>query len=331
MSIAEIKALLQEHQSFIFTTHLGADGDGFGAELALSRYLRSLGKTVRVINPDPFDPRLGFLLQDGETIETFDPVETAAALDAADAILLLDVNTWSRLGTMGECVRACSTAKICIDHHKMGTETFEASWIEEDACATGQMIFDLLEDAGSELTKELAEPLYVSLLTDTGSFRFARTSPRVHHIAGRMIDVGVKPHEVYENLYEQQALHQVQLTGDILATMDTAVSGRLVWLKVTQDMLARRNASMDDTGDVVTYTIALAGVEVGILFKELTPGVTKASLRSKGNLDVNDFARTFGGGGHRHAAGIVFEDPFDVACAKLIDAVSAALEALPPR
>lgn len=329
MSRSEIQRLLEDGDVFVLTTHLGADGDGFGSQVALARHLRDAGKTVHIINPDAYDSRLGFLLRAGEAVETWDGSKHAKLLAEASAVLLVDVNTWSRLGSMASSIRDAAQRIGCIDHHLPGTDAFDVSWIDESACATGQMVFDLFEEAGWAMTGAIAEALYVALLTDTGSFRFARTSPRVHRIAARLLELGVHPQEVYEHLYEHMPLHQAQLTGDILSTMESAGGGRVIWQKVTREMLRKRGADMDDTAEVVNYTIAIHGVEVGILFKELEPGVTKASLRSKGTLDVNEFARTLGGGGHRHAAGIVLQEDFDDACARIVTAVCRALEELP--
>jgi len=324
-----IGAILEEGKRFLLTTHVSPDGDGFGAELAFLRYLRSLGKDVRVLNPEAHTSRLDFLLREEDRVEVFDEAAHGAWAREADALFLLDVNTLGRLGPMAPVVEGAHGKVVCIDHHLPGKDGFDVTYVSEAACATGELICDLMGEIGVEVTAEMAEPLYVCLLTDTGSFRFSKTSPRAHNIAARLLELGVRPQDVYENLYEGLSVSTVLLTGDVLSTLRTDCGGRLAWLVLTREMLLRRGANFDDVSDVINHTISLEGVEVGVLFKELGPGLTKASLRSKGRLNVNAFARRLGGGGHQHAAGIVLEEEFDEGCRRLLEALAEALKELP--
>jgi phosphoesterase RecJ-like protein len=230
---------------------------------------------------------------------------------------------------MATAVEEASGKVICIDHHLPGKDGFDVTYASEAACATGELVFDLMEEMGAEVTAEMAEPLYVCLLSDTGSFRFSKTGPRAHSIAARLLELGVRPQEVYEKLYEGLSLSTILLTGDVLSTLRTDCGGRLAWLLLTQEMLGRREANIDDVSDVINHTLSLEGVEVGVLFKELGPGLTKASLRSKGRLNVNAFARRLGGGGHQHAAGIVLEEEFVEGSEILLEALREALKDLP--
>lgn len=328
MNSEAIARKIQEGSSFLLTTHVSGDGDGLGAELAMLRLLRAMGKEVKILNPDQHDRRFDFLLEEGEEIEFYDPDRHSDLIDRTDFIILLDVSTYNRLGKLGEALAAAPIKKLCIDHHHPGNDSYDEAWIREDACATGLMVFELLVEQGWTLTRSIAEPLYVSLVTDTGSFHYARTTPEVHRMAALLVEQGVQPQDIFEKLYEQQSLSTVRLTGEILAGMQTACDGKVAWQKISQAMLANRNGAMEEIADVVNYTIALADCEVGIQFKELEPGMTKASLRSKGRVDVAAFARTLGGGGHRHAAGIVLEEEFDKGCDIVVSALLETMKGL---
>lgn len=323
-----IGALLERGDRFVLTTHVGPDGDGFGAELALGRHLLARGKQARVLNPDRHPACFDFLLRGTDSVDVFREEEHGAWVRQADAVVLLDVNSLARLGEMAPAVGAATGPVVCMDHHRAGTDEFPLSFIREEACATGQLIYEVIEGLGFEVSEDLAEPLYVSILTDTGSFRYSRTSPRVHRMAARLLELGVRPQHVFERIYENLTLPAVLLTGDILSTMRSDCGGRLTWAVLTRDMLRRRGAAPEDASDVVNYTIAVEGVEVGVLFRELGPARTKASLRSRGRLDVHRFARGLGGGGHQHAAGIVLEQPFEEGCRTVLVALRHALAEL---
>jgi phosphoesterase RecJ-like protein len=321
-----IRELILQGTSFVLCTHTGPDGDGIGSELVLLRYLRSLGKDVRIVNPDACPDELAFLVRPGEEMEIYDPAAHAGLLDEVDGVFFLDVNNPLRLGALRDVLEALRAPKVCVDHHPPGRNFFDLTYVREEACATAELLFELLEAMGHELTEEMAEPMYVALLTDTGSFRFAKTSAYTHRIAARLLELGVRPHEMYGQLYERLSPARVRLIGDILATLQVECDGKLAWVSLTEEMLARQGATLDDSQDVVNFTIALEGVLVGVLFKELGPGRMKASLRSKGQVDVNGFARGLGGGGHMHAAGIVLEHPFEEGRDRVLAALREALE-----
>ena len=158
---------------------------------------------------------------------------------------------------------------------------------------------------GGQVDRLAAQAAYVSLVTDTGYFRFSKTSPRCHEAAAEMLAAGVDPPKVYEEVYERNSAALLRLGGTALADLKQEEEGRLAWVSLTRDQVVRCRAEMEDTSDIVNDLLSIDGVRLAVLFKEMEGRKTKLSFRSKGGLDVNRLAARFGGGGHTNAAGAV--------------------------
>jgi bifunctional oligoribonuclease and PAP phosphatase NrnA len=301
-----LKPLLESSRTAALTTHVNPDGDGIGAEICLHGHLRGLGIEARIINTEPLPLRYRFLDPSGD-VEVFEAAAHDGFLRRADLIFMLDNSSVSRLGPLETAVRGSRATTICIDHHNVIEPFWKINIIDDEACATGELVFQIIKALGGRIDLREAQAAYVSLVTDTGYFRFSKTSPRCHQAAAEMLAAGVQPPLVYQQVYERSSPALVRLGGAALAGLKQDEGGQLAWVTLTLDQVLGCDAEKEDTSEVVNELLTIEGVRVAVLLKELPGGRTKISFRSKGDLDVNRLAAGFGGGGHRNAAGAVVE------------------------
>lgn len=296
------RSIFEEKTSFLLTTHINPDGDGIGSELALARYLKLLGKKVTILNHDPTPEVFRFLDHRGE-IELFDRESTSALSDQFEVICILDANQLDRVGSVGEFIRKSSALKICIDHHLDPEEFADLYLLDDTFASTGQIVYHIItKNRDSALPQEIVDPLYVAVMTDSGSFRFPKTDGPLHRVIAQLIDWGADPVSLYQQVYDQNTPHRIRLIGKMLANLETTNSGKVAYLIVTKEMFDETLTSEEDTDNVVNHTLTLKDVQIGLLFTELS-GVIKISFRSRGDIHVNELAKEFGGNGHKNAAG----------------------------
>lgn len=314
----------------LLTTHVNADGDGVGSEIALAAWLARRGAAPVIVNPTPFPDRFRFLLDD--TIRVLPPGEEADV----DLAVVLDTGEPSRIGKVGRRIKGRDV--VVIDHHPPSDAGFDtvAAVLEPSACATGELIYDLLRvadhgDAPGSWPPAVAAALYAAIITDTGSFRFANTTPRTHAIAGDLVRRGVDPEEMYRQIYATVPLRQLHVLRAALEHLDVDPELPISWISIPRDIIESLDVTADDLDGVVEYPRSVEGTEVALIFRETVEGGTKVSLRSNGAVDVNAIARRFGGGGHVKAAGAVVGKPLAAARDAVLAAVRDAVRALESR
>src|SRR6266571_255664 len=301
-----LKPLVDPARTAALITHVTPDGDGIGAELCLFSYLRSRGIETLIINTEPLPAKYRFLDPDGR-VEAFEHGRHEEYLRNADLIFMLDNSATSRMGPLEPAIRASRGTTICIDHHNVVEPFWKVNIIDPEACATGELVFQIIKAMGGRVDRNAAQAAYVSLVTDTGYFRFSKTSPRCHEAAAEMLAAGVRPPQVYEEVFERNSAALLRLGGVAMADLRQEEGGRLAWISLTREQVVRCQAETEDTSEIVNELLSIDGVRVGVLFKEMEGGRTKLSFRSKGDLDVNRLACRFGGGGHTNAAGAIVE------------------------
>ena len=308
-AIAALAAELRPGMRVALSTHVNADGDGCGSEAAVARLLGQMGVAVTIVNPTPWPQMFEFLLGDGLEERS---AEGAAALRDADAILVLDISDVKRLGGLADAVRRATVPKLVIDHH-VPSEEPPGSVVVADvtACATGELVFDFAQLQGLEITPAIARALYTALLTDTGGFRFSNTSPRCHAIAGQLLAAGIDPEEMYRRVYASVSLGKLRLLRDALDTLDTDAATGLAWITVPAGAMERYALQSEDLDGIVEHPRSIEGTRLALFFRDLGHGKVKVSFRSTGTVDVNVFARQFGGGGHAKAAGALVTGRLD--------------------
>ncbi|MBI1951959.1 MAG: bifunctional oligoribonuclease/PAP phosphatase NrnA [Acidobacteria bacterium] len=301
---SRLDPLIDRAKTAALITHVNPDGDGIGAEICLGRYLRTRGIEARIINTDPLAARYRFLDPDGR-VEIFDPARHDAFLRQSDLIFMLDNSATSRMGSLEPAVRGSRATTVCIDHHNVIEPFWQVNIVDPDACATGELVFQIIKLMGGAVDPIAAQAAYVSLVTDTGYFRFSKTSPRCHEAAAEMLAAGVNPPLVYAEVYERNTPALLRLGAAALADLRQEEGGRLAWITLTREQVLRCQAELEDTSDVVNDLLTIDGTRLAVLFKELDGGRIKLSFRSKGSVDVNRLAARFGGGGHTNAAGAI--------------------------
>ena len=301
-AIERIASVLSSVKSVALSTHMNSDGDGCGSEVAMGMLLAQRGVTVKVVNPTPWPALFDFLLLDsGVKDET---TRGSAALTSADALVVLDISDVKRLGGLADTVRAFTKPKVVIDHHVPSSDSpGETILADTAACATGELIYDLACTLDLEITPAIARALYIAMLTDTGGFRFSNTSPRCHAIAGELLNAGVDPEDMYVRVYASAPPGRIQLLGEVLSTLEFDLEIGLAWLSMGPGLLEKYDVRPEDLDGIVEHARSIAGTRMAIFFRDLGHGKVKISFRSTGVVDVNAFARQFGGGGHAKAAG----------------------------
>src|SRR5438874_1580641 len=302
-----VAAALREHDRFLVVTHENPDGDALGSLLALSLALRQLGKDAVMYLPGqtPLPQEYAFMPLDDLVRE---PPE-----DAAERVLLaVDCAKEDRIGD--ESVLSAAPLVFDIDHHHDNTRFGDLNLIVADASSTGEVLRDVFAELGVGLTPELAEPLYIALVTDTGRFQYANTTPKSLRLAAELVEAGADVHAVFQEVYESVEFAKLKLLARALGRAEVLEGGRIVVSHLLRTDFTDVGAAEPYSEGIIDYLRAVEGAELAALIREQLHGAPahKGSLRSSiDELDVSAIARRFGGGGHRQAAGFSTDLPLE--------------------
>ncbi|MFB3901940.1 MAG: bifunctional oligoribonuclease/PAP phosphatase NrnA [Acidobacteriota bacterium] len=312
----EILEFIRQHKEFAVTSHARPDGDSLGSELALAEALKQLGKRVEIVNADPHP-------QAYSGLPGIDRIRRSPCLRGKyDAVFVLETNELGRTGLTGLDRHFI----INIDHHRNTLPFGNLNFVDENAAAVGEIIFELIRQLGVSITPEMATNLYVAILTDTGSFQFTNTTAHTFRIAEQLVLAGAKPAEIAQSVYMSHPKSKLRLLARVLETLEVDPSERIAWVLLTQDMLKETGANPTETEGLVNYPLSLEGVVAVAFFREEGNNRYRVSLRSKDNFDVAAAAEYFGGGGHTNAAGLWIDGSFEEVRDKVIAQVAQALE-----
>lgn len=279
-------------------SHHNPDGDAVGSTLGLGRLLRALGRDVKLLNPDEGIPPedLRFLIEPGEVIESEVPADLGERL-----LVAVDCASEQRMWK-GERHREAKRV-LNIDHHADNVGYGDVNLIDPRASSVGEILVRIAEAAGWPIGPEVATAFYVAMVTDSGRFGYANTSPETHRVASVLLDAGVDPAEVNRRLYEDQPLGRIVLTGRALARAVALADARLVGAWIDADDF--RESGTDDSEGIVEILRSAKGASAAVLTREAgPPGNWRVSLRSaRPDVDVAAIAHEAGGGGHPAAAG----------------------------
>jgi phosphoesterase RecJ-like protein len=320
---------LQDAKRVLISTHSLPDGDGLGAEAALFHYLRRSRKACRVYNPDPLPRRYKFLDPKGQILLGPNEVEL---WDTNDLWVIVDTNDPRRLGKLWGELSLRSRKIVFLDHHPELAGQVEVTYpphalllTDTESSSISELLYHLFDELKlTKINKDVALGLYVSVMTDTNSFRYARTTPNAHRIAAEMIELGVNPEDVYQAIYSSKEVTHLQLLGNMLQNVKVCHHGRIAWLEMGLDLRRKHQATADDTQSFLNLLLLLKDAEVVCLFREEDNGQVRVSIKSKGRVVINKVAMELGGGGHEFAAGLALSAPID----KTVDAVIGRIEAL---
>ncbi len=297
---SRFRDIVARSHRFLLTSHYNPDGDGIGSEIALARGLRKLGKEVAILNPSASPTRLRFM-EEGEPF--LDPASPLPAPGSWDVVVLLDANRWSRLGPIESAILAAAPTKVCIDHHPPQGAVGDLDIIIVEASSTGTLIYELLRSLGVIIDLAIATPIYVTIISDTGNFRYSNTTPEVHRIAAQFIELGLDHSALYDRIHNDRTPSKLRLLGECLERAEFFHGGSVVVIPIH---LARRKelgVPEEDTHDFVDEIRLLRDSDVFASATETDAGEVRLSIRSRGRLDVNKLAQQLGGGGHARASG----------------------------
>jgi len=314
---------IRHHQRFLVTSHENPDGDALGSLLALQLALEQLGKdSVMALTgeaPLPREYRFLGLAERGLRRELPDDrgSRVLVAVDCANETRPADPS-----------ILASAPLTINIDHHHDNSRFASVNLVVPDASSTSEILADVLAGLGVDLTTEIAEPLYVALVTDTGRFQYTNTTPRTHRLAAELIEAGADVRKVFQNVYEAIQFPKLKLLARALERAQSFEGGKVVVSSLVRGDFADAGAVEPYSEGIIDYLRGVEGAQLAALIREPPRDgspVRKVSLRSSIDaLDVSALAREFGGGGHRQAAGFGTDLPVEAITARLVAGFVAA-------
>lgn len=309
---------LREAGRVLVMAHRDPDGDALGSVLGLMHLLIANGKQVRCHINGLVPPEYGYL----PGLDALDPGLPEA--NWPELVVLLDCHEPERAGQVAAPYLEAAPRVAVVDHH-LGEASFgQARWVEPAQAASAQMVAGLAADLGWSMNSAAATCLYTGLVTDTGRFCYSNTTPLVLRAAADLVAAGADPWAITQRAYST-SLERLKLFGRVLASLELLANGRLALARARQADLKELGCPPSDLDRIVEELRAIRGVEVAALVKETAEGGVKASLRSRGTVDVGALALTLGGGGHKNAAGARLAMPLEQAAAHLARLLSAAL------
>lgn len=307
-AILEITAELSQAKNIVIVPHKGPDGDAMGATLGLMHFLRDKGHNVNVISPNEYPKFLKWLPgNDDVVIYEKEKDRAEALLNDAEIVFALDFNHLSRSGDMQETLTTCEAVFIMIDHHQEPSDFANYTYSDAEMSSTCEMVYHFIDKlrAVEKITPEIATCLYTGIMTDTGSFRFSATSAETHRVVADLMEKGAVNDEIHNNIFDTFSENRLQLLGTALQNLRVKLDYKTAYISLSQEELDKNNFQKGDTEGFVNYGLSIEGVIFAVIFIEnKQEDIIKISFRSKGDFNVNKFARAhFEGGGHNNAAG----------------------------
>ena len=314
--LSQVVELIENKQNFAITTHVRPDGDGIGSSLGLCWLLRSLGKNAEVIVRDSIPSSY-------RQLPGADEIRQVSEIDKEyDAVFVIECSDIDRPGIKN----LDKQFTVNIDHHATSEHFGTINWIDATASAVGEMIYNLCKAIGGRVTREIAQCVYLALITDTGSFHFSNTTERTLKVASELVKAGVKPAEISETVYNSYSWSRIELMRQVLDTVKRDESGRVAWMRQSLEMAEKAGSGDGDNSGFVNIPLAAKEVEAVVYMRETLPGTYRVSLRSKGDINVAKVAEKFGGGGHKNAAGCRVQGNWDYWEKEIVSAVIEEVE-----
>jgi len=315
----KIIGIINNCQSFLITSHVRLDGDAIGSEMAMYQMLTHMGKIAVVYNQDETPGNYRFLPGTEEIVHTLPDLERY------EVAVVLDCSDLERIGDQAS--RIVDVKRIInIDHHISNGNFGGLAYVDHQASSTGELLYRLIKAMGVDFTKDMATSLFAAILTDTGGFRYRNTKKDTLVASGHLIEKGADPQWISENIYESNPPSKIRLLTRVLDTLTFDWSKKVGYMVVSRKTLEDAGALMEHTEGFVDIPRSIQGIEVSILFNEVSDHYFKLSLRSKGKVNVERIARTFGGGGHINAAACQIEGDLETIRQRVLDLIGTAVE-----
>ena len=313
-------AALQTAPSVAVLAHVHPEADAIGSTLGASLAIGESGKVVAAYNADPLPPGLS-CLPGAATLLREIPIGRRYA-----CYLVLDTSDLARTGGLLDG-RPVDAVLLNVDHHAGNTRFGDVNWVEPEASSAGEMVYRLLRRAGLPISKAVATNLYAAILTDTGSFQHGNTTPEALRTAADLVVCGAAVEELSAGMYGNHDPREWHLLSEALASLRLSSDGRLAWIEVTSAARERVGLGLEATEGFIDFVRTVGGVQIAMMFKEVSRSEVRVSFRSRGSVDVSWLAKQFGGGGHRNAAGCTLREPLGEARARILAAAEAHVKA----
>jgi phosphoesterase RecJ-like protein len=322
--------LINASKKVLITTHLRPDGDACGCVRAMMEGLSSMGKQVQPLLLSPlaswyeamFTRKIPVL---GNDIKK---EELAAQLADIDLVVIVDTNSLVQLPGLEDwlkAVRAAGKKILVIDHHVTGDNLGDIELIDDAASAAGEIVYDFFKAVGWAITPAVAEAIFIAISTDTGWFKYGNADSRIFHTAAELIQIGVKPNEIYRRIYQSFTPSRLKLMTRMLEHLELHENGHVATQYILRKDFDETGSTGPDTENLIDECQRIQTVEVAVLFVELADGRFRCSLRSKGRVNVRQIAQKFGGGGHTLASGVNLQGPLDSAKASILNEIRLQL------
>ncbi|HWI66098.1 MAG TPA: bifunctional oligoribonuclease/PAP phosphatase NrnA [Symbiobacteriaceae bacterium] len=311
--------LIAESDSILVFYHVSPDGDCIGSTLGMVHALKKAGKRVQAVGADPV-PRIYDYMPGCDTLF----VPWAEVEGEWDLALILDCGDLDRVGAALPVVRKAKRT-LNVDHHITNDAFGDDNYLDFTAAATGELVYLIIRELGVPVDFHIATCLYTAIAADTGGFKYDNSAPRTFRIAADLVEAGARPYEIASAIWENESMARLSLLSQALSTLQVDPTGQIAWISVTREMLDRTGASEEDVDGLVNYARKVAGVEVGLLFRECPDGRVRCGLRSRRQVDVGTIAKQFGGGGHARAAGCGVGTDIEEARHQVLSAVRAVI------
>lgn len=314
-TLPEIAAIIKKTPAWVLVGHVIPDGDCIGSLLGLYWGLRSLGKRVVLGLEDPVPPIYRYL----PGSDNLASLSTDG--DLPSAVIFLDCSDAERAGETALNQLTNRVITVNVDHHATNPAFGDYNYIDSQAAATAELVYYLLQELGVDITPPMAECLYAGLVMDSGRFMYSSTRPETLEVAAELLRSGVDLERTRIELFESKPHEEVLLLRQALHDLQWDESGRIAWMTLSYADVAQIGALNLHPEGIINYTRSIAGVEVGLLIREISPGVCKIGFRSKSQIDVASIAARLGGGGHRQAAGARLEGTLDEVTQQVVQMV----------
>lgn len=306
--LEEFKSIVDSASNIAIVSHVNPDGDNLGSSLALRRSLELYGKTCEVVGFDSVDEYLKFLPEIDHYKE--------ASQKAYDLLIILDCSEFDRIGPAIEIAKA-SKKTVVIDHHVGGKMTCDLNLIYDDAPATCELIFEIIDKLKLPIDKTIGSLIYTGICTDTGRFMYSNISQYTFEVAGKLLELGIDYEYIYRNLYQSKPINVMQFENEVIDK--TKFFDKKAFAIASKEVVSKHKVEMGDAETIVNKLRDLNEVDVAMLLKEYGDGEYKVSLRSK-KTDVGKVARENGGGGHIKASGFtIFDNSLQNAAEKALE------------
>ena len=301
--LQKLLGLISDSQTILITSHENPDGDALGSTISLGLGLKKIGKDVQMFNKDAVPEVLEFLPHSDCIVNSLSSI--SGPYDIAFAV---DCTSTSRAGKEFEEYAKSGDCKnvVIIDHHQTTGSDSDLQFLDEYSSSTGILIYKILKALKIEIDKAMAENIYTTIVSDTGSFSYSNTNSETLRIAADLVERGVDPSKISQALYENEPLRKIELFKSAIQTLEITDDKTIASVYVDKKMFQKTGTSRQDTEGLVNIPRSIKGVDVALMFRQEGDDENiewKVSLRSKGSANVAKVAEEFGGGGHARAAG----------------------------